>query len=183
MARAPERDEDFRRFVEAHWLALVRSAYLILGDHSAAEDLVQQTLATVYRHWSRRVREGAPLAYVRKAMVNQAISNGRRKRLFETSLDQHSAAGHHTAAAGMRGPAERDPYREIDDRDLVLRALRDLPAQMRAVVVLRYFDDLSEAATAEVLGISVGSVKSQTSRGLQRLRAIVAVGQTEGTYS
>lgn len=183
MSRATERDEDFRLFVEAHWPALVRSAYLILGDHSAAEDLVQQTLATVYRHWRRRVREGAPLAYVRRAMVNHAISNSRRKRFIETSLDRVPEAGQHTPAVGMRGPGERDPYREIDDRDLVLRALRDLPAQMRAVVVLRYFDDLSEAATADALGISVGSVKSQTSRGLQRLRAIVAVGQTEGTYS
>ena len=84
MTFAPERDEDFRRFVEAHWLALVRSAYLILGDHGAAEDLVQQTLATVYRHWERRVSEGAPVAYVRRAMVNHAISNGRRKRVSES---------------------------------------------------------------------------------------------------
>lgn len=183
MVRTAERDEDFRLFVEAHWLALVRSAYLILGDHGTAEDLVQQTLASVYRHWDRRVRDGAPLAYVRKAMVNHAISNGRRRRFRETSLDASPATADHAVAVGMRGMGEHDAYREVDDRDLVLRALRDLPPQMRAVVVLRYFDDLSEAATADLLGISVGSVKSHTSRGLQRLRAVVAVQQTEGTHS
>ena len=182
MVRAAERDEDFRRFVEAQWLTLVRSAYLMLGDHGAAEDLVQQALADVYRHWHRSVREGAPVAYVRKAMINRAISNTRRKRVQETLTDSFSGSGA-SAAAGMRGSSERDPYRVVDDRDLIVRALRDLPPQMRAVMVLRYFDDLSEAAAAELLGISVGSVKSQTSRGLQRLRAVVAAGQTEGAYS
>lgn len=181
MVRAAERDEDFRRFVEAHWLGLVRSAYLIVGDHGAAEDLVQQTLASVYRHWDRRVREGAPLSYVRKAMVNHAISNSRRRRVQETLLG--GLLGAPQDGLDVPDPVDRDPYSDIDDRDVVLRALRNLPPRMRAVVVLRYFDDLSEAATADLLGISVGSVKSHTSRGLQRLRAVVAAGQTEGTYS
>lgn len=183
MTFVPERDEDFRRFVEAHWLALVRSAYLILGDHGAAEDLVQQTLATVYRHWERRVSEGAPVAYVRRAMVNHAISNGRRKRVSESLFGGlgRDEGGHADAVAVVAD--RRDDYRGVDDRDLIVRALRDLPRRMRAVVVLRYFDDLTEAQTAEALGMSVGSVKSHTSRGLLRLRAVVTASQTEGTFS
>lgn len=168
MALTREQETDFRCFVHAHWLALVRSAYLILGDHRAAEDLVQQTLATVYPHWDRRVREGAPMAYVRKAMVNHAISDGRRRRVQETLFG--SVGGERGDLPPVPDTVRGDPYRAVDDRDLVLRALRDLPPRMRAVVVLRFFDDLTEAATADTLGISVGSVKSQTSRGLQRLR-------------
>ena len=184
MTFAPERDEDFRRFVEANWLALVRSAYLLLGDHGAAEDLVQQTLATVYRHWDRRVSEGAPMAYVRRAMVNHAISNGRRTRVSESLFggQGRDEDGHAADALGVAAD-RRDEYRGVDERDLVVRALRDLPPRMRAVVVLRYFDDLTEAATAEALGMSVGSVKSHTSRGLHRLRAVVTATQTEGTFS
>lgn len=178
---APEQEEDFRRFVEAHWLGLVRSAYLLLGDHGAAEDLVQQTLATVYRHWDRRVREGAPVAYVRRALVNHAISNGRRKRVTE-SLFGGLASGERGETTGGFDVDRHDAYSGVDDRDLIVRALRDLPPQMRAVVVLRYFDDLTESATADLLGISVGSVKSQTSRGLQRLRTAVSVEPSEGTY-
>jgi RNA polymerase sigma-70 factor (sigma-E family) len=173
MVTTPEREDDFRRFVEAHWLGLVRSAYLLVGDHGAAEDLVQQTLASVYRHWDRRVREGAPVAYVRKAMVNHAISNGRRNRVSESLF---GGIGRGERGESLEGFAidRRDAYRVVDNRDLIVRGLRELPAQMRAVVVLRYFDDLTEAATAELLGISVGSVKSQTSRGLQRLRSAIA---------
>lgn len=178
MARASERDEDFRLFVEAHWLGLVRSAYLLVGgDHGEAEDLVQQTLARVYGHWDRRVREGAPVAYVRKAMVNQAISNMRRKKVQEVLSGAWSGEVGTTPeprALHRNVPGPRDPYSAVDDRDVVVRALRELPPRMRAVVVLRFFDDLSEAATADVLGMSVGSVKSQTSRGLQRLRAAMS---------
>ena len=178
MARASEREEDFRQFVEAHWLGLLRSAYLLVGgDHGEAEDLVQQTLARVYGHWNRRVREGAPVAYVRKAMVNQAISNMRGKKVQEVLSGAWSGDVSTTPeprAAHRNVPAPRDPYGAVDDRDVVVRALRELPPRMRAVVVLRFFDDLTEAATADLLGMSVGSVKSQTSRGLQRLRAAMS---------
>lgn len=178
---APDREEDFRRFVEAHWLGLVRSAYLLLGDHGAAEDLVQQTLATVYRHWDRRVREGAPVAYVRKALVNHAISNGRRKRVTE-SLFGGLVSSERGETTGGFDVDRHDADSGVDDRDLIVRALRDLPPEMRAAVVLRYFDDLTESATADLLGISVCSVKSQTSRGLQRLRTAVSGERSEGTY-
>ncbi|MFN2320672.1 MAG: SigE family RNA polymerase sigma factor [Dermatophilaceae bacterium] len=186
MALKPEQEDDFRRFVEAHWLGLVRSAYLIVGERGAAEDLVQQTLASVYRHWDRRVREGAPVAYVRKSLVNHAISNARRKRVAESLFSGLAHGGRDGSPDGFdidRHDIDRhDAYRGVDDRDLIVRALRGLPPQMRAVVVLRYFDDLTEAATADLLGISVGSVKSQTSRGLQRLRAAVSLSQSEGTF-
>ncbi|KAB7746415.1 SigE family RNA polymerase sigma factor [Nostocoides sp. F2B08] len=184
MARASEREEDFRQFVEAHWLGLVRSAYLLVGgDHGEAEDLVQQTLARVYGHWNRRVREGAPVAYVRKAMVNQAISNLRRKKVQEVLSSAWSGEVDTTPeprAVRRDVPGSRDPYGAVEDRDVVVRALRELPPRMRAVVVLRFFDDLTEAATADVLGMSVGSVKSQTSRGLQRLRAAMSDQEVVG---
>lgn len=178
MARARERDEDFRRFVQAHWLGLVRSAYLLVGDHGAAEDLVQQTLAGVYPHWTRRVREGAAVAYVRRAMVNTAISNARRRRVRETLLS--GWAGGDPARGVAPVPDPPDPYQTVDDRDVVVRALRELPPRMRAVIVLRFVDDLTEVATADLLGMSVGSVKSQTSRGLQRLRAAMEDGAAAG---
>lgn len=178
MGRAPERDEDFRRFVQAHWLGLVRSAYLLVGDHGAAEDLVQQTLAGVYPHWKRRVREGAPVAYVRRAMVNTAISNARRRRVRESLLG--GWPGGDPARSVMPVPDPHDAYRAVDDRDVVVRALRELPPRMRAVLVLRFFDDLTEVGTADLLGMSVGSVKSQTSRGLRRLRAAMENGEATG---
>jgi RNA polymerase sigma factor (sigma-70 family) len=178
MARALERDEDFRRFVEAHWLGLVRSAYLLVGDHGAAEDLVQQTLASAYPHWHRRVRDGAPVASVRDAMVNRAISGLRRRKVQETLLAAWSGDGSAARAPrdDPRGPHPADVHRAVDDEDVVIAALRELPPRMRAVVVLRCFDDLTEEATADVLGRSVRSVRRETSRGLQRLHSVLVPG-------
>lgn len=180
MTGAPEREEDFRHFVEVHWLGLVRSAYLLLGDPDAAEELVEQTLAKVHHHWDRRVRDGAPMAYVRRTLVNEAISAARRRWVRQTLLGGLSDPGADSSHALLHTDP-RDDHRGADERDLLLRALQDLPPRMRAVVVLRYFDDLNEAATAEVLGISVGSARSHASRGLHRLRTVVRVAKTEET--
>jgi RNA polymerase sigma-70 factor (sigma-E family) len=156
-------EEEFRLFVEARWHSLVRTAYLLTGDRHRAEDLVQQVLVKVHRRWSHVGRDGSPYAYTRAALANESASWWRRKRVPE-SLGEVPVA------------ADRDPgdaYAAYDARDEVARAVLGLPSRMRAVVVLRYFDDLSEADTASALGMSVGSVKSQASRGLDRLRAIL----------
>ncbi|MFF5078714.1 SigE family RNA polymerase sigma factor [Actinoplanes sp. NPDC000266] len=150
--------EEFRAFVEREWGPLLRTAYLLTGDRGHAEDLVQSALEKTHRRWGRVSRMEAPLAYVRKAMVNTAVSWRRRRRVSEVPLLLSDA------------PA-RDPYGPLDQRHEVITALRGLPPRMRAVLVLRYFADLSEAETAATLGCSVGSVKSQASRGLERLRA------------
>jgi RNA polymerase sigma-70 factor (sigma-E family) len=149
---------DFREFVERQWAPLLRTAYLLTGDRGHAEDLVQAALEKTHRRWDRVSMMEAPVAYVRKAMVNTATSWRRRRRFSEVPL-----------VAGD-GPLD-DPYGGIDQRQQVLAALRRLPPRMRAVLVLRYFEDLSEADIADALGCSVGSVKSQASRGLQRLRS------------
>lgn len=150
-------DDGLRAFVEREWVPLVRIAYLLTGDRGYAEDLVQAALEKTHRHWGKVARMDAPIAYVRRVMVNTAISWRRRRRVVEVPL------------LAADGPVS-DPYAPVDLRQQVLVALRRLPPRMRAVLVLRYFADLSEADTAEALGCSVGSVKSQASRGLARLR-------------
>jgi len=162
-----ERDDEaaFTEFVSREWSRLVRVAHLLTGDIGRAEDLVQQTLVKVHRHWVRVHRDGSPYAYTRAALVNESTSWWRRKRVDETLGDIPVSADHD----------HRDAYAGVDNRDTLIRALHTLPPRMRAVIVLRYYDDLTEAETARTLGISVGSVKSQTSRGLARLR--LAMGE------
>ena len=159
---------DFRDFVERQWAPLLRTAYLLTGDRGHAEDLVQAVLEKTHRRWDRVSTMDAPVAYVRKAMVNTATSWRRRRRVSEVPL-----------LAGD-GPAS-DPYSRIDQRQQVLAGLRRLPPRMRTVLVLRYFEDLSEADVADALGCSVGSVKSQASRGLDRLRGHLADHETAMT--
>lgn len=155
-------EDAFTRFVAEAGGRLARSAYLLAGgDRAAGEDLVQGALERTYRHWPRVVRAGGAEAYVRRALVNAAI-NRRRGRFREEPLEAIGLDG---------GPADAtDVGLAWAHRDEILRALRTLPPRQRAVVVLRYLDDLSEAETAAVLGCAVGSVKSQASRGLARLR-------------
>lgn len=152
-------DAEFQLFVRTQWGPLTRTAYLLTGDRGTAEDLVQSALEKTHRHWSRILRKDAPEVYVRRVMVNTAISWRRRRRVTEVEL-----------RATDPGPAT-DPYVQVEHRHELLRALRRLPRKTRAVLVLRYFEDLSEADIARVLNCSIGSVKSQASRGLARLRA------------
>ncbi|WP_127503258.1 SigE family RNA polymerase sigma factor [Actinoplanes solisilvae] len=161
MSSQPSADDGFRAFVEQQWGPLVRLAYLLTGDRGHAEDLVQSALEKTHRKWGRVSRMDAPLAYVRRAMVNTATSWRRRRRVGEVPL------------LVTDGPAA-DPYGSVEQRQQVVAALRTLPPRMRAVLVLRYFADLSETETAEALGCSVGTVKSQASRGLERLRTEMA---------
>jgi RNA polymerase sigma-70 factor (sigma-E family) len=178
MTRSPDRDEDFRHFVEAHWSPLTRSAYLILGDHGAAEHLVRQALASLHRHWHHVVREGAPLTYVRTAMVGRAVSEDRRSWLWEAVLGRPTAQA---APSNGGAPDDHAPDDPTTHDDPVVQELRRLPLRMRAVVVLRYVDGLEEAATADILGVSVGSVRRLSARGLERLAAAAASERTERT--
>jgi len=155
---------DFAAFVGARGQALQRTAYLLTGDWALAEDLLQTALAHVYPRWSRIERDD-PDAYVRKVLVNTWSSWWRRKWRGETPTrdvpDLLSTS---------------DAYNEVDLRESVRRALEQLPARQRAVVVLRYFEDLSEADTAAALGCSVGAVKSHASRALSKLRESSLLG-------
>ena len=150
----------FAEFVTREWSRLVRVGYLLTGDVGRAEDLVQQALVKVHRHWSRVHHGGSPYADPRAAVANESTSWWRRRRVAEDLGEVPARADR----------ARSDAYAVVDSRDELVRALHTLPPRMRAVVVLRFYDDLSERETAQALGMSVGSVKSQTSRGLDRLR-------------
>lgn len=152
-------DEDFRVFVAARQRALLRSAGLLTGDPALAEDLVQTALVKSWPHWPRLAARGDAETYVRRVIVTTHISWRRRRWRGEVP-----AAELPDAPGAQAGP---DP----DVRQAVRRALLTLPPRQRAAVVLRYFDDLSEQQTAAALGCSVGTVKSQTARGLDKLRA------------
>ena len=150
---------EFEEFVRGRSTALLRTAFLLTGNRSAAEDLLQGVLERVYRRWPSI--SDSPEAYVRRALANAATNRWRRRSPIEVSLTvAHDRAGGDQPAI-------------VDLRDQLARALMALPVRQRAVLVLRYFDDLTEAQTAEALGCSVGSVKSQASRGLGRLRELV----------
>lgn len=155
-----DRDRDFTDFVAHRSPALLRTAYLLCGgDRGAAEDLLQDVLERVYLR--RRRVKGDFEPYVRASMANTAANRWRTlsRRVAETPLDD-------------RDQPQDGAENAIADRDEITRALATLPPRMRAVIVLRHFDDLSEADTARALGCSVGTVKSQNSRGLERLRAL-----------
>lgn len=149
--------EDFEAFVVARYGALLRTAYLLTGHHQDAEDLLQQSLVRAVGAWKRI--DGAPEPYVRTILVRQNISRWRSRRWREISRDT------------LPEQATTDPG--ADDRVALHRALGVLAPRQRAVIVLRYYEDLTEAQTAEALGIAVGTVKSQTRDALQRLRDVL----------
>ena len=155
---APAADEQFRLFVVEQWGPLTRTAFLLTGDRGAAEDLVQTALEKAHRRWTHIVRQDAPGAYVRRAMINTLISWRRRRRVAEVELGGRE---------DLPGP---DEYARVETRHQMLQELRRLPPRTRAILVLRFFEDRTEADIAAILGCSIGSVKSQSSRGLARLR-------------
>ncbi|SOD99379.1 SigE family RNA polymerase sigma factor [Blastococcus haudaquaticus] len=157
---ATEDETGFRDFVVRQRAALLRTAYLLTGDDGHAEDLVQTALLKTYRHWDRVAGRGDPTAYVRRVLVTTATSWRRRLLSTEQVMDALPEQPHH----------DRYPERST----VVIEALRALPPRMRAVVVLRYYEDQSEAQTAELLGCSVGTVKTQASRAMGRLREALA---------
>ncbi|HEY1511882.1 MAG TPA: SigE family RNA polymerase sigma factor [Solirubrobacteraceae bacterium] len=151
---------DFDQFVAAHVNELLRTAYLIVWDEAEAEDLVQECLLKVARHWPRIRRMDQPRAYARRILVNLAVDGARGRARRRGELEPEAAASSIAV----------DPLPALDTRAELLQALSELPARQRAVLVLRYFNDLTEAEVAEVLGCSPGTVKSSASRGLARLR-------------
>ncbi len=137
-------DDDFESFVARRSTALLRTAYLLTGDRGHAEDLVQTALVTTHRHWHRIAHREDPTAFVRRVLVTTHA--GWRRRVCSTEP---------VSSTPPLGGAE-DPGLDLGDRDRMAAALAQLPPRMRAVPVLRYSEDLSEAGTAEALGCSVG---------------------------
>lgn len=156
----PDAEEEFRAFVAARSPALLRTSYLLVGgDWALAEDLLQVALTKTYLAWGRIADRGAVEAYVRTTLATTAISWWRRRWTGERATEVLPEGIGADVAAG------------IDERDALWRLVRRLPARQRAVLVLRFYEDLSEAETARTLGLSPGTVKSHTSRALARLRA------------
>ena len=153
--------EDFDRFVDEACEPLLRAVYLIVRDASAAEDVVQETLLRVARRWPRVRRMRRPGSYARRIAVNLAI-------------DEHGARSREGAALEHEGIAlersEPDGNGRVEQRADLIASLSTLSPRARAVIVLRYYGDLSEAQVADTLGCSVGTVKATTSRALASLR-------------
>ena len=160
--RSREAETSFEYFVYARSSSLLRTALLLTGQNRAdAEDLLQVALERAYRHWPRLCRGGDPERYVRRILAN--ASTDRWRRLARRPEQPIPAAGSE--------PAVPDGTAKIVDREYLLWALAALPPRQRAVLVLRYFDDMSEGETAQILGCSLGTVKSHAARALARLRA------------
>ncbi|WP_199523615.1 SigE family RNA polymerase sigma factor [Micromonospora craterilacus] len=168
-------EESFRAYVAGRIAALSRAAWLLTGDRHQAEDLVQLTLVRVARHWERVCAAGDPEPYVRRTMYSQHVSLWRRRW---RGVDLRADPPEQTMPDGTAGVAQA----------LVVRAaLARLAPRQRAVLVLRFFEDLTEVEAAAALGCSVSTVKSQTRDALARLRAhapelaeLVGIGAAAG---
>jgi RNA polymerase sigma-70 factor (sigma-E family) len=144
---------------KTHLQALLRLAWLLCGDRHQAEDVVAEAFARVFPQW-RRGRVTEPYTYLRRAVINEVMTRGRRRALEVREERRRSGSAR---SAGL--------FDEVAaQRDLVVQALRRLPVQQRAVVILRYYEDLPERDVADALGLPLGTVKSHTARGLTRLR-------------
>lgn len=157
-------DRAYADFVRERSHALLRSAFLLTGDQHLAEDLVQEALARTHRAWSRLEQPGNAEAYARKVMYHAQVSFWRRPKVAEAlpgdSLERHCGR-------------TDDPAEEAARRVTLHRALLALSPKQRAVIVLRYFEDHTEAEAAQLLGVSVSTVKTQCGRALARLRTLV----------
>ena len=161
---------DFEQFVTASSDALLRTAYLVVWDPVEAEDLVQECLLSVARRWPRVRRMDHPHAYARRVLINLALDGAKRRTRSRRELVGDEAVT--LAAVPDESSARR--MNAVGVRAELVAGLATLPPRQRAVLVLRYFEDLSEAQVAELLGCSVGTVKSTASRGLTRLQAALS---------
>jgi RNA polymerase sigma-70 factor (sigma-E family) len=159
-----ESDEQFREFMRGRWPAMVRLAYGLTGDLGHAEDVAQAAFARAYASWARVSGTGDPDAYVRRIVINCNNSRFRKRRVAESLVD--------AVPDRPGGPWQRaaDPADALSDSSALLKALRRLGPRQRAVIVLRFWMDMSEAETAAALNCSIGTVKSQASRALAALR-------------
>ena len=152
-------DEDFVAFVTARWASLYRLAWLLTGGHDSAEDELQVALEKSYVKWGRIRRMVAPEAYVRRVLANTAISQSRRSFL------------HHEVVRPELPERVGASFEDgSDSRSLLWPLVCALPPRQRAVVVLRFYEDLTEAQVAQVLGCSIGTVKSQGHDAMRSLR-------------
>jgi RNA polymerase sigma-70 factor (sigma-E family) len=158
------REAEFADFVRAHRPTLLAYATLLSGDRHLAEDLVQIGLIQVYRRWDR-VRSGTPAAYTRRVVATTVIDHSRR-----------SFVGREVGMAAVPETAVTDPETLLDPH--LVAALQQLPPRMRAVVVLRYVEDLAVENVASILGCRAGTVKSQAARGLSKLNSILTTSET-----
>ena len=151
-------DEDgFTDFVRAHSATLFRTAYLMTGDYQRAEDLLQTTLVRLYQRWSRVEAMDRPVGYARKVLVSQAVSWWRRRSSHETTLLLRDE------------PASGDRMEEVAEHERVWQAVLSLPVRQRAVTVLKFYEDLSEAQIADALDMAPGTVKSHGHAAARRL--------------
>lgn len=148
--------DEFDRFIAGHGQALARMAWVVAGGRSDGEDLLQSTLISVWRHWGRVRDARDPHSYVCKMLINEQRNRARSLRAI--------------VAPARVAPAESLPYEHVDTRITLDDALRRLPVKQRSVIALRFLEELSERETAAVLGCSVGTVKSHTSRAIASLR-------------
>lgn len=162
-ARRPGRDEVARLLTErgSH---LMRAAVALTGSRQEGEDLLQAALERLLRHWGRI--NGDPEGYLRRTLYNMAADGWRRRGTWLRKLP--------LIHPGSSGAASTDAVDTVDLRDALGRALAQLPPRQRTVLVLRYWEELSQAETAELLGCPEGTVKSAAARGLQRLRELTA---------
>jgi RNA polymerase sigma-70 factor (sigma-E family) len=161
------------QFLTVEHPSLLRAAFLLTGDRTSAQDLAQEAAVRVVMQWRKVEKADSPQAYARKIMLNVFL--GGRRRAWNAEEPHSEPPAQATGSA---------PYESVDQRDALRRALVALPPRQRAAVVLRHWEDRSEAETATLLGCSVGNVKSLTSRGLAQLRATVTGGEAnvhEGT--
>ena len=170
-ARSDSSDGEFTEFVHVAWPGLYRSAYLLLGDPGLAEDLAQTALAKTYTAWARIEDRSSARAYAQRTLVNTA-SSWFRKRGWRNERPSPDLP---------ERPDARHPGARIE----IMEALAQLPPRQRAVVVLRYYEDLSVAETADALGCSTGTVKSQTFEAFAKLRPLLgdaAIPETLGVH-
>jgi len=151
--------EQFEEFMTSRWPALVRLAFGLTGDRWLAEDLAQTALASAYASWWRVRRADDPDAYVRRILINAS-----KRRLHRHRVSEQPAATAPEVAVS-------DPTASVDERSTLLGALLELPPRQRAVVVLRYWEDLTDAQAGALLGCSASTVRSQAARALAKLRA------------
>jgi RNA polymerase sigma-70 factor (sigma-E family) len=159
-------EDGFRDFVVARSPHLLRTAYLLAGDRSSAEDLVQNALLHIYLGWDKVAAADDPWAYSLRILYTTSSHMHRRRRVKEQLGPAPEVAG--------------PPATDVEERDEWQRLLLDLPRKQRAVIVLRFYQDLSVEKTAEILGCSSGTVKSQTSKALAKLRNSPALQERSG---
>jgi RNA polymerase sigma-70 factor (sigma-E family) len=162
--------EDFDEFVRRSSGSLLRTGYLLAGDRGHAEDLLQDALLRTARNW--RTARAAPEAYARRVLVN--LTRDRWRALKRRPAED-------LTACSDQGAAVADPATAWADRHVIAASIWLLPEQQRAVVVLRLWDEMSVRETAELLGISEGTVKSYTSRAVARLRELLSTSIGEGS--